>query len=51
MAEGYAKATGKVGVCIATSGPGRDQPHYGFDRRPDGFRSPRGHHRPGALRH
>ncbi len=22
MAEGYAKATGKVGVCIATSGPG-----------------------------
>ena len=22
MAEGYAKVTGKVGVCIATSGPG-----------------------------
>ena len=22
-AEGYAKATGKVGVCFATSGPGR----------------------------
>src|SRR5262249_41084802 len=22
MAEGYAKATGKVGVCLATSGPG-----------------------------
>jgi acetolactate synthase I/II/III large subunit len=23
MAEGYAWATGRVGVCIATSGPGR----------------------------
>ena len=22
MAEGYAKATGKVGVCVVTSGPG-----------------------------
>ncbi len=22
MADGYARATGKVGVCIATSGPG-----------------------------
>ena len=23
MAEGYAKATGKAGVCLVTSGPGR----------------------------
>ena len=27
-AEGYAKASGKVGVAFATSGPGRDQPRH-----------------------
>ena len=40
-AEGYAKASGKVGVALATSGPGRDQPRHGDHRRdarlgPDG---------------
>ena len=28
-AEGYATASGRVGVCIATSGPGRHQPGHG----------------------
>ena len=28
MAQGYARATGKVGVAIATSGPGRHQPRH-----------------------
>ena len=36
-AEGYAKATGKVGVAFATSGPGRDQPDHADLRRDDGL--------------
>ena len=48
-AEGYARSTGKVGVCCATSGPGRHQPDHRPGGRPDGFHSDRGHHRPGAL--
>ena len=32
-ATGYAQATGRVGVCMATSGPGRDQPGDPAGRR------------------
>ena len=32
-ADGYARVTGKVGVCMGTSGPGRDEPR---DRDRDG---------------
>ena len=46
-AEGYARATGKVGVCCATSGPGADQPGDRPGRRDDGFDPHRRHHRPG----
>ena len=47
-AEGYAKATGKVGVCMATSGPGATNlvtpiANAYMDSTPDG-----GHHRPSA---
>ena len=27
-ADGYARASGKVGVCMGTSGPGRHQPRH-----------------------
>ena len=27
-ADGYARVTGRVGVCMGTSGPGRDQPRH-----------------------
>ena len=30
MAHGYARSTGKVGVCMATSGPGAMNVCYGF---------------------
>ena len=36
-AEGYAAATGRVGVCMATSGPGRHQPGHPDRRRPHGL--------------
>ena len=49
-AEGYAKATGKVGVAFATSGPGRDEPDHADLRRDDGLGAGRVHHRPGAHR-
>ena len=47
MAEGYARTTGKVGVCIATSGPGATNfvtclADAKMDSRPD-----HRHHRPG----
>ena len=40
-ADGYARVTGRVGVCMGTSGPGRDQPRHGHRDRaarldPDG---------------
>ena len=38
-ADGYARATGKVGVCIATSGPGRHEPCHGSGQQPVRFRS------------
>ncbi len=47
-AEGYAWATGKVGVCMATSGPGATQPRDAARRREDGFGADRRAHRPGA---
>ena len=50
MAEGYARASGKVGVAIATSGPGRDEPRDADRRRVDGLDAARLHHRPGARR-
>ena len=47
-AEGYARSTGKPGVVLVTSGPGRDQHGDAADRRADGFDPARLHHRPGA---
>ncbi len=49
-AEGYAKATGKVGVALATSRPGRDEPGHADRRRDDGLGAGRLHHRPGPHR-
>ena len=49
-AEGYAKASGKVGVCFATSGPGRDEHRHAAHRRDDGLRPGRVLHRPGPHR-
>ena len=49
-ATGYAQATGKVGVCIATSGPGRDQPGHADRRRVHGLGGDGGDHRPGPAR-
>ena len=36
-AEGYAKATGKVGVAFGTSRPGRDEPRHADHGRDDGL--------------
>ncbi len=47
MADGYARATGQVGVAIATSGPGRDQHGHRHRHRDDGLLADRLHHRPG----
>ena len=47
-AEGYAWATGKVGVCMATSGPGGDEPRHAARRREDGLGPDRRDHGPGA---
>ncbi len=46
-AEGYARATGKVGVCCATSGPGATNLITGLGGFHDGFDSDRGDHRTG----
>ena len=48
MAEGYAWATGKVGVAIATSGPGATNLVTSAGRRTDGLGAHRGNHRAGA---
>ena len=50
MADGYARASGKVGVCIATSGPGGIHLLNGlYDAKLD--HAPRArHHRHAALR-
>ena len=47
MAEGYALVTGKVGVCLATSGPGATNLVTRHRRRYDGQRPDGRHHRPG----
>ena len=49
MAEGYARASGRVGVAIATSGPGATNLVTRDRRRLDGLDADRLHHRPGAL--
>ncbi len=38
-AQGYARTTGKPGVCMATSGPGATEPGHGHRRRQDGQHS------------
>jgi glyoxylate carboligase len=47
-AEGYARSTGKCGVVLVTSGPGRDQRSDRPDRCADGLHPHGVHHRPGA---
>ena len=47
-AEGYAMATGKVGVCMATSGPGATNLVTADRRRAHGLRPDGRDHRPGA---
>ena len=47
-AEGYARSTGKVGVVLVTSGPGRDQRGDRAGRCADGQHSGRLPDRPGA---
>ena len=49
-AQGYAAATGRVGVCMATSRSGRDQPGHADRRRPHGLGPDRRRHRPGRRR-
>ena len=44
-ADGYARATGKVGVCLATSGPGSHKSGYRYCNRIHGFCSGGGDHR------
>ena len=46
-AAGYAAATGRVGVCMATSRPGRDQPRHRHRRRPHGLGAAGRDHRSG----
>ena len=47
-AEGYARSTGKVGVVLVTSGPGRHQRRHRPHRRADGFDPDGLPDRPGA---
>ena len=49
MAQGYARATGKVGVAMATSGPGRDEPRHAGRRRVPRLDAARGRHGPGPV--
>ena len=50
-AEGYARSTGKPGVVLVTSGPGRHERGHGTGRRTDGFDPAGGPHRAGADLH
>lgn len=43
-ADGYARSTGKVGVCMATSGPGATNLVTGIANCVYGFHSDRGNH-------
>ena len=49
MADGYARASGRVGVAIATSGPGGDQPHDRHRHRDARLVAHRVHHGAGLL--
>ena len=49
-AQGYAAATGRVGVCMATSGPGATNLVTPARRRPHGLGADGGRHRPGRRR-
>ena len=49
-AEGYAKASGRVGRRARHLGARRDQPRHADRRRDDGLGADRLHHRPGAHR-
>ena len=50
MACGYAKYTGRLGVCLATSGPGAIHLLNGLARREDGRRTGARDHRPDVSR-
>jgi acetolactate synthase I/II/III large subunit len=47
-ADGYARATGEVGVALVTSGPGRDQCRHRHRHRVHGLDPDGDHHRAGA---
>ena len=47
MADGYARATGKPGVVLVTSGPGATNAVTGIADRAHGLGADGGHHRPG----
>ena len=49
MAEGFARASGRVGVALRDLRPGRDEPRDADRRRLDGLDAARLRHRPGAL--
>ena len=49
-AQGYARSTGKPGVCMATSGPGATNLVTAHRRRQAGQHPAHRHHRPGAAR-
>jgi acetolactate synthase-1/2/3 large subunit len=49
-AEGYARATGKAGVCMGTSGPGATNLVTAIADALHGFLPAHRHHRPGARR-
>ncbi len=49
-ADGYARVTGRVGVCMGTSGPGRDEPRHRHRDRPPRLRPDGRDHRQRAGR-
>ncbi len=48
-ADGYARASGRVGVCLVTSGPGATNTVTGIANAYHGLHSGRDHHRSGSL--
>ena len=49
MAEGYALATGRPGVAMVTSGPGRHEHRHPYRQRPHGLDAARRGHRTSRL--
>ena len=49
-AQGYARVSGRVGVCLVTSGPGRHEHRDGAGRRADGLHAAGARHRTSRLR-